>query len=138
MSVFRSLINEIMTVKRDTAYVMSDAMKSLIFWRGQVRVGHVWLPLHSMLAFYLSTIVIEKPRLLPSFFLFGFAWIMIANMLNKQAHPSPWRRGHSFTEYLAVLLDSGASHRPREIEPFVSIIFDYACRMRDCMTLLIS
>merc|ERR1719263_2629948 len=39
-------------------------------------------------------------------------------MLNKQAHPSPWRRGHSFTEYLAVLLDSGASHRPREIEPF--------------------
>mmetsp|Transcript_8253 Transcript_8253/g.17758 ORF Transcript_8253/g.17758 Transcript_8253/m.17758 type:complete len:1105 (-) Transcript_8253:213-3527(-) len=118
MSVFRSYINEIMTAKRHTVYVVSDGIKSLVFWRGQVRVGGVRLPLHSMLVFYLSTIVIEKPRLLPSYFLFGCAWILITNMLNKQAHPSPWRRGHSLAEYLAVLLDSASGHRPREIEPY--------------------
>ena len=118
MSVFRSFINEIMTAKRHTFYIVGDGIKSLVFWRGQVKVGGVWLPLHSMLVFYLSTIVIERPRLLPSFFLFGFAWILIVNMLNKQTHPNPWRRGHSFTEHFAVLLGGRSGHRPREIEPY--------------------
>ena len=47
MSLFRSHINELLTQKRYLSYAISDAVRSLIFWRGQVKVGAVWLPVHS-------------------------------------------------------------------------------------------
>jgi len=103
MRLFRSHINEIMTQKRYMSYAISDAMRSLIYWRGQVKFGNVWLPLHSAIVFYFSIHVVEKPHLLPSFILFGCAWIMIANMLQSVSHPNPWHRGHSFAHYLNTL-----------------------------------
>lgn len=107
MALFRSQINELLTQKRYISYAIGDAVRSLIYWRGQVKVGNVWLPLHSAVVFYCSIQVVENLQLLPSFMLFGCGWIMIANMLNRTAHPNPWTRGHSFMKYWSILIGSG-------------------------------
>lgn len=96
------------------SYAISDAMRSLIYWRGQVKVGSVYLPLHSAIVFYFSTVVVENPHLIPSFILFGCGWIMIANMLQRVTHPNPWHRGHSFARYWN-LLTHGHSYREKKV-----------------------
>lgn len=53
--------------------------------------------------FYFSVQAIEHPQLLPSFFLFGCGWIMIANMLQRASNPNPWKGGHSFAHHFSVL-----------------------------------
>lgn len=116
MSLFRSHINEILAHKRHATYVMSDAVRSLIFWRGQIKVGNVWLPLHSAVVFYMSVHLIENLHLLPSFILFGCGWIMIANMLHRVSHPNPWKCGHSFAYYWNILVYGQSSHEHRRIE----------------------
>ena len=107
MALFRSHINELLTQKRYMSYAIGDALRSLIYWRGQVKVGNVWLPLHSAVVFYCSIHVVENLQLLPSFILFGCGWIMLANMFNRTSHPNPWTRGHSFMKYWSILIGSG-------------------------------
>ncbi|KAL9182512.1 hypothetical protein ACHAXT_013164 [Thalassiosira profunda] len=117
MTLFRSHINELMTQKRYLSYAIGDSVRSLVRWRGQVKVGRAWLPLHSAIVFYCAIHVVERPQLFPSFFLFGCGWIMIANMLNRCSHPNPWLRGHGFAHHWNVLTQ-GSSYRtaPKEIQ----------------------
>ena len=112
MRLFRSHINELLTQKTYLSYAISDAVRSLVFWRGQVKVGNVWLPLHSAIVFYFSIHLVEKPQLFPSFFLFGCGWIMIANMLQNTStsQPNPWHRGHSFAHHWNVLTHGKSFH----------------------------
>ena len=110
MALFRSHINELLTQKRYVSYAISDGIRSLIYWRGQVKVGNVWLPLHSAIVFYFSVQVVENPHLLPSFLCFGCGWLMLANMLNRASHPNPWHRGHSFVTYFNILTRGKAFH----------------------------
>ena len=42
-------------IVRSLSYCIGDAFRSLIFWRGQVRVGETSLPVHSLLFFGLDT-----------------------------------------------------------------------------------
>lgn len=78
----------------------------------------VWLPLHSALIYYFSIHVVERPQLLPSFLLFGFGWIMIANMFRRESHPNPWHRGHSFSHHWSVLVNGKArSQKGKTIHP---------------------
>ena len=120
MSLFRSHINEILAQKRHATYVLSDAVRSLVFWRGQIKVGNVWLPLHSAIVFYFSIHVVENLHLLPSFVLFGCGWILIANMLYRVSHPNPWRCGHSFAYYWNILVygQSSQDNRRIEVQPY--------------------
>jgi hypothetical protein len=117
MSVFRSYINEIMTAKRTLTYVISDALNSIIFWRGQVKVGNAWLPLHSAIVFYFSVCLVERPQLLPSYFCFAVGWILMANMFQRENHPNPWRRGHPFSYYWQILISGKSFYVPKAIEP---------------------
>jgi hypothetical protein len=117
MRVFRSHINEIMTAKRTLTYVVSDALNSIIFWRGQVKVGNAWLPLHSAVVFYFSVCLVERPQLLPSYILFACGWIMMANMFKRDANPNPWRRGHPFSYYWNVLVYGKSLYMPKAIQP---------------------
>ena len=119
MALFRSHINELLTQKRYISYAISDAMKSLIYWRGQVKVGNAWLPLHSAVVFYFSIHVVENPHLIPSFLLFGAGWVMLANMFaNTVSHPNPWHRGgHSFARYWSILTCGGVQSSPTPIAP---------------------
>lgn len=41
MALFRSHINELLTQKRYMTYAIKDAISSLVYWRGQVKVGNV-------------------------------------------------------------------------------------------------
>ena len=117
MSVFRSHINEIMTAKRTITYVISDALNSIVFWRAQVKVGNAWLPLHSAVVFYFSICLVERPQFLPSYLCFMCGWILMANMFQRENHPNPWKRGHSFWYYWNILISGRSLYTPKTIEP---------------------
>lgn len=59
----------------------------------------------------------ERPQLLPSFLLFGFGWVMIANMLQRDSHPNPWHRGKSFGHHWHILLHGKSRNSATLIHP---------------------
>jgi hypothetical protein len=118
LTVVRSYINELLEYKTVLKYCLMDAVLSLIFWRGQVKVGHVLLPLHSFLLFYASAVLVEKPYLAPSFFLLSVAWVMLAVQTQRNQNPSPWNRCRSFFDYLEVLRNGESSLSARSIRKF--------------------
>ena len=119
MRLLTSHVNEIMTQKQTLIYlILQDSIYSLIFWKPQVKVGGVWLPLHSAVAFYFSVHVVENPRLLPSMMFFLCGWIMIVSMMHRQNHPNPWHRGHSFLYYWNVLVYGKSFAVPKPIPSF--------------------
>ena len=86
------------------SYCLGDAIRSLIFWRGQVHVCKgLDIPLHSFLFFCFATTLVEKPYLAPPFFLLSIAWFMLATQTFRRQHPSPWNRCHSLWHYIAIL-----------------------------------
>jgi hypothetical protein len=117
LTVVRSCINELVEYKTVLKYCLSDAVLSLIFWRGQVKVGDALLPLHSFLFFYACAVLVERPYLMPSFFLLSVAWIMLAVQTQRNQHPSPWNRCRSFLDYLEVLQTGQSSVSTRPINP---------------------
>jgi hypothetical protein len=104
LKVARSYVNEIFEYKRHISYAISDSICSLIFWRGQVEFFSIRLPLHSILFFLVTSTLVERPYLLPSFLILSIPWIMIANGRLRRQHPSPWYRCPTFFNYLDVLL----------------------------------
>lgn len=116
MTVTRSYVNEIFEYKSALMYCISDAIQSLIFWRGQVEVFSILIPLHSLLFFAMASTLVEKPYLAPPFFLISIAWIMLANLTLRRQHPSPWHRLPSFWNYLEILKDGRSKLDFRSIE----------------------
>ena len=103
LTVTRSYVNEIFEYKRNISYCVGDAIRSLIFWRPQVRIVKLYIPLHSFLFFCCATTLVERPYLAPSFFLLFIAWIMIAAHTLRMQHPSPWQRCHALWYYFSIL-----------------------------------
>jgi C2 domain len=116
LTVTRSYVNEIFEYKRNIGYCIGDAIRSLIFWRPQVRVVNLYLPLHSFLFFCFGTTLVERPYLAPSFFLLSIAWIMIASHTLRMQHPSPWHRCHSLWHYASILRTGKSSRSVRCIK----------------------
>jgi len=104
LAVTRSYISEIFEYKRHLSYTISDSMKSLIFWRGQVEIFSILLPLHSFIFFVVASTLVERPYMFPAFAILSVAWIMIANGRNRRQHPSPWGKVPTFFHYLHILL----------------------------------
>ena len=113
MNLFWSHIDEIWGKKRMLSYMISDMFYSLIFWRNQVQ----GLPLHSAVVFYLSLNVVERPHQMPSYILFLCGWLMLASLMQRNNHPNPWKRGHSFLHYWNILVHGDSLHSPKEIRP---------------------
>lgn len=103
LTVLRSYINELLGYKNAVIYCIGDAIKSLIFWRGQVQLGGMYIPLHSFILFMALSTLIEKPYLAPPFTILAIGWMMIANLTQRRQHPSPWARCPSFLSYLEIL-----------------------------------
>ena len=103
MTLLRSHVNEIMECKRRVSYSIGDSVRSLIFWRGQVKVGSVKLPLHSLVAFVIGTWVVERPHLWPSFLCFLVAWVMMANYTARRSHPLPWKQCTCMSDFVTVI-----------------------------------
>jgi hypothetical protein len=116
LTVIRSYINEILGYKNVLKYCLGDAFWSLIFWRGQVQVLNLYLPLHSFLFFYAGITLVERPYLAPPFFLLGVAWVMLATLTLSRQHPSPWHRSPSFWEYLEILHHGKSSASIQKID----------------------
>lgn len=117
LTVTGSYINEIFEYKRDIGYCLGDALRSLIFWRGQVRVVNMYVPLHSFLFFCFATTFVERPYMAPSFFLLSIAWIMLASLTQRRQHPSPWHQCHSFWNYVSILRWGNSTCSGRHISP---------------------
>lgn len=103
MTVARSYMNEFFEYKAAFGYTITDAATSLIFWRGQVEVFSVMIPLHSFLFFCMATDLVERPYMIVSYSLLCVAWIMLANLTIRRQHPSPWITCPSFWHYLHIL-----------------------------------
>lgn len=117
LTVMRSLVNEIFEYKSAVSYAIGDAMRSLIFWRGQVKFGKVYLPLHSLGFFIMATTLVERPYMAPAFFLLSIAWIMLAAQNQRTQHPSPWYHCPSFWQYLQILKTGKCPVSTRRINP---------------------
>jgi hypothetical protein len=102
---------------RRIIYGINDGCQSLFYWRGQVKVGPWWLPLHSLLLFCTGIILIERPQLIPSVISFGIAWMMLVNMRIRKQSPSPWYRCFSFWHYFRILLLGSSSLDFKNINP---------------------
>lgn len=94
---------------------MNDALVSVLLWRGatNLTIGtrSLKLPIHSLAAFFAAVLLVERPQLLPSFFLFGIAWIFFATMEYRSQLPDVWSRCKTYSE-LAKTLALGISGSP--------------------------
>ncbi|GKY99261.1 hypothetical protein MPSEU_000881300 [Mayamaea pseudoterrestris] len=116
--VMRSYANELLEHKDTLLYCIGDAMLSVIFWRGQVKVwDNVYIPLHSFVIFCSTAYLVEHPYMAPSFFLLSIAWIMLATNTVRRQHPSPWHRCPSFWQYAKALHHGRSSLLVQSIQP---------------------
>jgi hypothetical protein len=89
-----------------------------MFWRAQVEVFSVWLPVYSLIFFCCASTLVEHPQMAPAFFLLFLAGIMLANMRHRMSHPSPWNRCPSVYHYLNVLLSGHSTPTFNRINAF--------------------
>jgi len=96
------------------------ALVSLIFWRGQFDVEFMgnsyMLPVHSMIAFLIFVLLVERPLYIPSFFFASIAWLMLAIMFQRLHNPNPWRRCKSFLELFLTLVIGSSGTGPLSIK----------------------
>jgi hypothetical protein len=75
-------------------YYIGEAAKTVFLWRGHYVINLIVmkfkLPLHSMVAFFLATTLINNFNLYPSYCLFCMAWFLLATNEDRQRNPSPW------------------------------------------------
>lgn len=103
-------------------FYLKDAVTSLMLWRGTLplSVGLISfkIPIHSMTAFIMATVLVERPQLFPSFIFGCFAWFMIATNDYRRALPDVWMQCKSFLELFEILVFGKSSTPPDSIEPF--------------------
>ncbi len=104
MKILRSYVDELLENIEFATFELNMGLKSLVFWKGQVAVGGVNLPLHSFLAFTSAAYVIECPHLIPSYFFFCAAWFILFLMSRSSRDPYPWSKTDSFCHHLRGIL----------------------------------
>ena len=98
-------------------YAFGDGVQSLVFWRDQVQVGSIYLPLHSLIVFIATSMVVEYPNFIPAFVFLGAGYLMLVNMTIRVQSPSPWYRCRSFWHYFCVLVFGKSFSNIGKIEP---------------------
>jgi len=111
-----------LTAYKYATYYLQDALEALILWRGHTKVSifgkEFKLPMHSLNAFLVCVLLVERPQLVPSFFFASIGWLMLAVMGFRRNSPDPWIRCRSFLELLQVLILGKPLLDPRPIEAF--------------------
>ena len=95
IKAFKSYRHEFEYKKGMAQYYITEATKTIMFWRGHHKVRLCWcirfgIPIHSIIAFSTSIFVVEDFNLLPAYFFFCIAWFMFATNGERQRHPSKW------------------------------------------------
>ena len=103
-------------------FYLNDAVTNLILWRGSLPISlgssTFNVPVHSMTAFVMATVLVEHPQLLPSFFFGCFAWFMMATNAYRRRLPDVWMQCKSFAELIEILVRGASFVPPHSIEPF--------------------
>jgi len=97
---------------KSTQYVrffINDAIVSLLFWHGQVRLcRNFWVPFYSFVLFLAMIALAEFPWLFPSYLCFGLAWVLLSAQNHRHNAPNPWNKTKSFGSLLVALLIGGS------------------------------
>jgi len=103
VTVMRSYINEIFEYKAAFGYAVADGFASIIFWRGQVEICSIMVPIYSLLFFCMAADFVERPYMFVPYFCFGVAGMMLGNLSVRRHNPSPWNRCPSFWHFIHTL-----------------------------------
>lgn len=121
MANINSYIEELLTIQHLFFY-LSDAFLCLLLWRGTYPISvsgkQIKLPVHSLSAFLLAVLVVERPQLVPSALLALIAWVLLAVMDYRRNLPDPWNRCKSYGEFFEILAFGKSSVRPASIGAF--------------------
>ena len=98
-------------------FIINDAIISLLFWRGQVRLcKNIWVPFYSLVLFLSMVSMAEFPWLFPSFFCFGFAWVLLSVQNYRNNSPNPWDQTKSYGTLLLTSIVGSPFAGPHTIE----------------------
>jgi len=90
-------------------YYIQDAIVSLFLWRDQVSLpvfSRVRIPVHSAIAFYAATTLVENPFLFFPYFWFANAWLLLSIQNWRNGVPNPWLKTRTFSEiFIMFVLD---------------------------------
>jgi hypothetical protein len=121
MKVINSYVEELLAFQ-NLLYYVQDALIALLLWRGTFSLtiaGHnVKLPLHSINAFISFVVLVEKPRLLPSFYFACIGWFLLAVMGFRNNIPDPWMKCKSFRQFLEILIVGDSVASPDRIDAY--------------------
>lgn len=112
-----SLYVEELTSHSVSQYYLTEAVVALFFWRGQVKILGVWVPLHSFV-FWLSAIILaERPTLYPAFSFFFMGWVLVAMQYWRQNSVDPWKHSKTFLGLCTSLTTGVAMSGPSQNIP---------------------
>jgi len=81
---------------------------TILFWRGHREIKvfgwKIKLPIHSALAFYLGTTLVEDLNRFPSYCFFCVFWLLAATNEYRMKNPSPWHGSMTLFEMWYTLL----------------------------------
>ncbi|GKY95229.1 hypothetical protein MPSEU_000485800 [Mayamaea pseudoterrestris] len=123
MQIINSYVEELLALQQ-AGFYMRDAAVSLFLWRCTSPIKllgrSIALPVHSITAFILSALVVERPQLFPSFVLFGIAWLLLASMEYRRHLPDLWSRCKSYKELAGCLIFGESRAAPELIAPYTN------------------
>jgi hypothetical protein len=96
----------------DILHYVTESLVTIVLWRGHCDIKlfsfKFKLPLHSMIAFLMGIFLIDNFNLLPSFWLFSIAWILLAMNEHRQKNPSPWHQTMTYAQMWHAVLANKA------------------------------
>ena len=122
-STLYSYIDEICELQY-TLFYIEDGLMALFLWRGHCECTiplveiEVNIPLHSIIAFVVSTLLVEYPTLIPSFCFGSVAWLLLAVGVWRQGAENVWWRCHSYEQIFKMLILGDDYAEPHKIQPF--------------------
>jgi len=113
---FKACLAELLSYS-DVMLYIKEAIATVLFWRGTFFItDDLAVPIHSVIAFFCGTYLVEHPKYLPSF-LFGFvAWILLGAMNFKQNNPNPWAKNLSYRQMFGAAIGGYFCNGPQSID----------------------
>lgn len=100
LKILRSYIDELLEYLELLSDEVSYACDSLLFWRGQVTIWNVRLPLYSATVYLSAIYVTEHPQLFLSYLFFCCALILLIISSKRSNYPAPMYQSKSFFYYV--------------------------------------
>ena len=107
LKTFFGLIEELL--KYQLVYFdFLEGIKTVLFWRSHTKFIGINIPLHSMIFFSFTIVLIEYPMYSMSVAFASIAWLMLALLEMQRKDPSPWNRPPSYFTLMRTFLTGNA------------------------------